>query len=128
MELHKEICAILGYTGDVSPEQIGQLKDLVDKCVALRAVNVMNAFLDADARSVNTMVNQYTVCSPQLVDTALMVTKFADLYAINILGIIQGILGQHYFLKPVANSIVGINSVSNITHFDIITIPKQEQE
>lgn len=122
MQLDKEISAILGINFDATQEQKEKLVDLVDKCVALRAVNLMNSFLDIDPRTVNSFVNINVICDPSLGDTSLMATKFDKVYALNVLGVIQGIIGQTYLIKPVAHPLVGINTPTTVSHFEVVQV------
>jgi hypothetical protein len=123
-----ELSAILGQEIDLDSEQIKKLNDYLDKNIALRCVNLLNSFIDLDPRTVNTLVQQYTVCSPMLADSTAYIVKLSDVYAINILGILQGISGQRYWIKPVPNELVGINSVSTINRFEIHTVYEKEKE
>lgn len=124
MQLDKELSTILGLDLNLTSEQKDQLVDLVDKCIALRAVNLMNSFLDVDPRTVNSFVGINVICDPSLGDTSLFVTKFDKVYALNVLGIIQGIIGQTYLIKPVAHPVVGINAPTSIAHFEIRQSPR----
>lgn len=122
MQLDKEISAILGINIDATQEQQEKLIDLVDKCVALRAVNLMNSALDIDPRTVNSFVSINVICDPSLGDTSLMVTKFDKVYALNVLGMIQGIIGQTYLIKPVSHPLVGINTPTTVSHFEVVQV------
>lgn len=126
--IDKELNAILGQDLDLSQDQIIKLNEYLDKHIALRCVNLLNSFIDLDPRTVNTIVQQYTVCSPDLADSAAYVVKMSDIYAINILGILQGLVGSKHFIKPIPNEIVGINTVSSISRFEILTVFKKEDQ
>ena len=120
MQLDKEISEIFGINIEATEEQQVKLVDLIDKCVALRTVNLLNEFLDVDPRTVNSFVSINVICDPSLGDTSLMVSKFDKVYALNVLGIVQGIIGQKYLIKPVAHPLVGINNPTSISHFEIV--------
>lgn len=128
MKLDKELSTILGLDLNLTAKQHDQLVDLIDKCVALRAVNLMNSVLDIDPRTVNSFVGINVVCDPNLGDTSLLVTKFDKVYTLNVLGIIQGIIGQTYLIKPVAHPVVGINSPTYIAHFEIRQSPRDTND
>jgi len=126
MELTQELASILKLDLTINEETEKQLVDLIDKCVALRTVNLLNAALDIDPRTVNSFVCQQTICSPDLGQTRLLVSKSGSMYSLNVLGILQGVIGESYILKPISHPVVGINSPTHIAHFEIIQVPTRD--